>query len=61
MAAYVKEMPRTEVVEQTNHYIHAEASSALFGFVDDPSCCSMSATAASRPARSRGLVIPILG
>ena len=35
MVAYVKEMPRTEVVEQTNHYIHAEASSALFGFVDD--------------------------
>ena len=23
------------MVEQTNHYIHAEASSALFGFVDD--------------------------
>ena len=28
-------MPRTEVVERTDHYIHAEASSALFGFVDD--------------------------
>ena len=35
IVAYVMEMPRTEVVEQTNHYIHAEASSALFGFVDD--------------------------
>ena len=35
IVAYVKEMPRTEVIEQTNHYIHAEASSALFGFVDD--------------------------
>ena len=35
MVAYVKEFPRTEVIEQTEHYIHAEASSALFGFVDD--------------------------
>ncbi len=35
MVAYVKDMPRTEVIEQTKHYIHAEASSALFGFVDD--------------------------
>ena len=35
IVAYVMEMPRTEVVEQTSHYIHAEASSALFGFVDD--------------------------
>ena len=35
LAAYVTDMPRTEVVEQTDRYIHAEASSALFGFVDD--------------------------
>ena len=35
LVAYLKDMPRTKVVEQTKHYIHAEASSALFGFVDD--------------------------
>ena len=35
IVAYVMEMPRTEVVDQNDHYIHAEASSALFGFVDD--------------------------
>ena len=28
-------MPRTEVLEQTAGYLHATASSALFGFVDD--------------------------
>ncbi|MCX5940968.1 MAG: DUF1499 domain-containing protein [Cyanobium sp. LacPavin_0818_WC50_MAG_67_9] len=28
-------MPRTEVVEQGAGYLHATASSALFGFVDD--------------------------
>lgn len=27
--------PRTEVVEQSADYLHATASSALFGFVDD--------------------------
>jgi uncharacterized protein (DUF1499 family) len=27
--------PRTEVVEQRSGYLHATASSALFGFVDD--------------------------
>jgi uncharacterized protein (DUF1499 family) len=27
--------PRTEVVEQRDAYLHATASSALFGFVDD--------------------------
>ena len=27
--------PRTEVVEQRSGYVHATASSALFGFVDD--------------------------
>jgi len=28
-------MPRTVVVDQSDRYLHAEASSALFGFVDD--------------------------
>ena len=28
-------MPRTELVEQGAGYLHATASSALFGFVDD--------------------------
>jgi uncharacterized protein (DUF1499 family) len=28
-------MPRTEVVEQGAGYLHATASSALFGFIDD--------------------------
>jgi uncharacterized protein (DUF1499 family) len=31
----VQALPRTEVVEQSNGYLHATASSALFGFVDD--------------------------
>ncbi len=35
LVAYVMDMPRIEVVEQNDHYIHAEASSAFFGFVDD--------------------------
>ena len=35
LVAYVTDMPRTEVVEQNDRYVHAEASSALFGFVDD--------------------------
>ena len=28
-------MPRTQVLEQSDFYLHATASSALFGFVDD--------------------------
>jgi uncharacterized protein (DUF1499 family) len=28
-------MPRTALLEQTQTYLHATASSALFGFVDD--------------------------
>jgi uncharacterized protein (DUF1499 family) len=28
-------MPRTELLEQGDGYLHATASSALFGFVDD--------------------------
>ena len=35
LAAAVEEMPRTVVVEATDSYLHAEASSSLFGFVDD--------------------------
>ena len=31
----VQESPRTVVVDQTETYLHAEASSAFFGFVDD--------------------------
>ena len=28
-------VPRTEIVEQTNNYIHAESTSRIFKFVDD--------------------------
>ena len=28
-------LPRTQIVDQTAQYLHAEVSSALFGFVDD--------------------------
>ncbi|MBM5828333.1 MAG: DUF1499 domain-containing protein [Cyanobacteria bacterium M_surface_7_m2_040] len=31
----IEAMPRTEVLEQGDGYLHATASSALFGFVDD--------------------------
>lgn len=31
----IQATPRTEVVERTSDYLHATASSALFGFVDD--------------------------
>ena len=31
----VEALPRTTVVEHTDTYLHAEVSSALFGFVDD--------------------------
>ena len=33
--AAVRETPRTIIVEERDGYIHAEASSTLFGFVDD--------------------------
>ena len=33
--AAVRETPRTIIVDERDGYIHAEASSALFGFVDD--------------------------
>ena len=35
LAAAVADSPRTVVVEQSEGYLHAECSSALFGFVDD--------------------------
>ena len=35
LSGLVKESPRTVVVQQTETYLHAEASSAFFGFVDD--------------------------
>ena len=31
----IEATPRTEVVEQSSGYLHATATSALFGFVDD--------------------------
>ena len=35
LSALVQESPRTVVIDQTETYLHAEASSAFFGFVDD--------------------------
>ena len=35
LTAAVRETPRTFIIEASDGYIHAEASSALFGFVDD--------------------------
>jgi uncharacterized protein (DUF1499 family) len=35
LIAAVRDTPRTIIVEERDGYIHAEASSALFGFVDD--------------------------
>ena len=35
LTAAVQAMPRTTVVEQDHGYLHATASSRLFGFVDD--------------------------
>ena len=31
----VEALPRTQIIERTGSYLHAEVSSALFGFVDD--------------------------
>ena len=35
LTAAVRGTPRTVIIEESDGYIHAEASSALFGFVDD--------------------------
>ena len=35
LSGLVQESPRTVVIDQTEIYLHAEASSAFFGFVDD--------------------------
>ena len=35
LSGLVQESPRTVVVKKTENYLHAEASSAFFGFVDD--------------------------
>ena len=35
LAPVLAATPRTDVVEQTDGYLHATATSALFGFVDD--------------------------
>ncbi len=31
----VRQLPRTRIITQTDAYLHAECSSAVFGFVDD--------------------------
>lgn len=35
LSELVQDSPRTVVMNQTQTYLHAEASSAFFGFVDD--------------------------
>jgi len=35
MAAIIVNMPRTEILEQNDVYLHATFGSAIFGFVDD--------------------------
>ena len=35
LRATVAGIPRTKIITQTNDYLHAECSSAVFGFVDD--------------------------
>ena len=35
LSELVQETPRTVVMDETETYLHAEASSAFFGFVDD--------------------------
>ena len=50
----IEATPRTEVLEQGDGYLHATATSALFGFVDDlelyadPSCGVLQARSVSR-------------
>ena len=31
----ISAMPRTQIIHETTDYLHAECSSAIFGFVDD--------------------------
>ena len=40
----IEAMPRTEIVEQSDGYLHATATSAFFGFVDDLELYADSAT-----------------
>ena len=35
LSELVQETPRTVVMDETETYLHAEVSSAFFGFVDD--------------------------
>ena len=35
MYATVASLPRTKIITQSDNYLHAECSSAVFGFVDD--------------------------
>ena len=32
---FVSTLPRTRIINETDHYLHAECRSAMFGFVDD--------------------------
>lgn len=35
MSFVVAGLPRAKIIRQTDNYLHAECSSAVFGFVDD--------------------------
>ena len=35
MSSVVAGLPRAKIIRQTDNYLHAECSSAVFGFVDD--------------------------
>ena len=35
LAEVIKQTPRSEIIEQQTDYVHATASSQIFGFVDD--------------------------
>ena len=35
LSELVSDLPRSQIIKETNHYLHAEISSAFFGFVDD--------------------------
>lgn len=51
-------MPRTTVVEDGDGYLHATATSALFGFVDDTELYADSAHGQLQAARYRASAIP---
>ena len=35
LSALISDLPRSQIVSETEDYVHAEVSSAFFGFVDD--------------------------